>query len=84
MRAWLNPLNPVHRGTGGLRGQGRGFSRKIARSGVSILVIEQFARTVLGVADYAAIMLNGLVRSVGRPADIEDELSAAYLGGQKP
>ena len=61
-----------------------GIVAQIARSGVSILVIEQFARTVLGVADYAAIMLNGLVRSVGRPADIEDELSAAYLGGQKP
>ena len=30
---------------------------QIAESGVSILVVEQFARTVLGVADYAAIML---------------------------
>jgi branched-chain amino acid transport system ATP-binding protein len=54
---------------------------QVARTGVSILVVEQFARTVLGVADYAAIMLHGKVVSVGQPADLEDELSAAYLGG---
>ncbi|MGH9187805.1 MAG: ABC transporter ATP-binding protein [Acidimicrobiales bacterium] len=52
----------------------------VAEQGVSILVVEQFARTVLGVADYAAIMLHGKVVSVGQPADLEDELSAAYLG----
>jgi len=54
---------------------------QIARSGVSILVIEQFARTVLGVADLAAIMVNGKVLRVGAPSEIEHELSAAYLGG---
>src|SRR5947209_73076 len=54
---------------------------QIAAEGVSILVVEQFARTVLGVADYAAIMLHGKVVSVGQPADLEDELSSAYLGG---
>jgi branched-chain amino acid transport system ATP-binding protein len=53
---------------------------QVAAEGVSILVVEQFARTVLGVADYAAIMLHGKVVSVGQPADLEDELSAAYLG----
>jgi len=54
---------------------------QVAREGVSILVVEQFARTVLGVADYAAIMVAGRVVSVGKPADLEHELSAAYLGG---
>jgi branched-chain amino acid transport system ATP-binding protein len=58
-----------------------GIVSQIARSGTSILVVEQFARTVLGVADVAAIMVNGLVRRVGAPADVEQELSAAYLGG---
>jgi branched-chain amino acid transport system ATP-binding protein len=58
-----------------------GIVGQIARSGTSILVVEQFARTVLGVADVAAIMVNGLVRKVGSPADVEHELSAAYLGG---
>jgi branched-chain amino acid transport system ATP-binding protein len=58
-----------------------GIVGQIARSGTSILVVEQFARTVLGVADVAAIMVNGQVRKVGTPAEVELELSAAYLGG---
>jgi branched-chain amino acid transport system ATP-binding protein len=58
-----------------------GIVGQIAKSGTSILVVEQFARTVLGVADVAAIMVNGLVRKVGSPTDVEHELSAAYLGG---
>jgi len=53
---------------------------QIARDGVSILVVEQFARTVLGVADYAAIMVHGRIAQVGRPSDLEAELSTAYLG----
>ena len=57
-----------------------GIVSDIAHQGVSILVVEQFARTVLGVADYAAIMLNGRVTAVGEPADIADELEAAYMG----
>ncbi len=52
----------------------------IATTGVSILVVEQFARTVLGVADYAAIMLHGTIVAVGPPSDIASELEAAYLG----
>ena len=58
-----------------------GIVAQIAREGVSILVVEQFARTVLGVADIAAIMLHGEVIKVGPPAELEQELSAAYLGG---
>ena len=52
----------------------------IAHDGVSILVVEQFARTVLGVADRAVIMQSGRVVASGAPADVEAELSAAYLG----
>ena len=58
-----------------------GIVSQIARSGTSILVVEQFARTVLGVADVTAIMVNGQIRRVGRPDEVEHELSAAYLGG---
>lgn len=54
----------------------------LADRGISILVVEQFARTVLGVADIAAIMVGGRVNYVGRPDRIEDELSSAYLGGR--
>ena len=57
-----------------------GIVAHIAESGTSILVVEQFARTVLGVADLAAVMVNGTVRAMGRPGEIENELSAAYLG----
>jgi branched-chain amino acid transport system ATP-binding protein len=53
---------------------------QVAQEGVSILVVEQFARTVLGIADWAAIMLHGRVTKVGRPAELEEELSTAYLG----
>jgi branched-chain amino acid transport system ATP-binding protein len=52
----------------------------IAATGVSILVVEQFARAVLGVADYAAIMLNGTITTVGQPEDLEEDLATAYLG----
>jgi branched-chain amino acid transport system ATP-binding protein len=57
-----------------------GVVAHIAESGTSILVVEQFARTVLGVADIAAVMVNGRIRAVGPPTEIEAELSAAYLG----
>ena len=54
---------------------------EMARTGISILVVEQFARVVLGVADRAAIMLHGRVSEVGTPHEIESKLSTAYLGG---
>ena len=53
---------------------------EIAREGVSILVVEQFARVVLGVADHAAIMVHGKVAAFGRPDDLAGELQTAYLG----
>jgi branched-chain amino acid transport system ATP-binding protein len=57
-----------------------GIVAQIAREGVSILVVEQFARTVLGVADYAAIMVHGRIGRAGNPDELEAELSTAYLG----
>lgn len=53
---------------------------QIVSEGVSILVVEQFARAVLGIADRAAIMVNGRIARVGAPGEIEAELSSAYLG----
>ena len=52
----------------------------IAATGVSIVVVEQFARTVLGVADLAAVLVHGRVGAVGTPSEIEADLSSAYLG----
>ena len=40
----------------------------IAATGVSIVVVEQFARTVLGVADLAVVLVQGRVAAVGPPA----------------
>ena len=53
----------------------------MARAGVSVLVVEQFARVVMGVADRAALLTHGRVAAVGRPHEIESKLSSAYLGG---
>ena len=57
-----------------------GMVAEIARDGVSILVVEQFARVVLGVADVAAVMTRGRVTAAGPPAELEAELVSAYLG----
>jgi branched-chain amino acid transport system ATP-binding protein len=54
---------------------------EIAHTGVSVLVVEQFAKLVLDVADEAAIMVQGRVTAVGTPKDVAAELSTAYLGG---
>ena len=54
---------------------------QVAREGVSVLVVEQFARTALAVAEFGAVMVNGKIVAVGQPQDIEEELSQAYLGG---
>jgi branched-chain amino acid transport system ATP-binding protein len=57
-----------------------GFVREIASAGVTVVLVEQFARTVLGLADRAAVMSNGRIVGAGRPDEVEDILEAAYLG----
>lgn len=53
----------------------------IATEGVSVLVVEQFARTVLGVADKAVVLAHGKVQAFGKASEIgEDVLASAYLG----
>jgi len=53
---------------------------QLAADGVAILLVEQFARTALAIADYAAIMTQGRIQHVGQPADLADVVSEAYLG----
>jgi ABC-type branched-subunit amino acid transport system ATPase component len=55
--------------------------QRIASEGLSIVVVEQFAHQVLGVADVASIMLSGKVQLSGRPEDVAGALEAAYLSG---
>jgi branched-chain amino acid transport system ATP-binding protein len=53
----------------------------LKEQGIAILVVEQFAETALGIADFAAIMAHGRITTIGYPDDIAGQLSNAYLGG---
>ena len=54
---------------------------EVAAEGTSILLVEQFARIVMDVADEAAVMVQGRIAQTGKPRDLEASLSQAYLGG---
>ncbi|MGW0661175.1 ABC transporter ATP-binding protein [Streptodolium elevatio] len=54
---------------------------RIAGTGVTVLLVEQFAQTALGVADLAAVMTGGRITAVGTPQEIAAGLHSAYLGG---
>jgi branched-chain amino acid transport system ATP-binding protein len=51
----------------------------IAAGGVTVVVVEQFAETALGVADRAAIMLHGRIAHEGTPQEMADAAQSAYL-----
>ena len=54
----------------------------IAADGIGVLVVEQFARTVLDIADWVVLLAHGVVQHAGAPADLgADALATAYLGG---
>jgi len=53
---------------------------QLAADGVAILLVEQFPKTALAIADYAAILLQGRIVQMGEPQDLGDDVSAAYLG----
>ncbi len=63
------------------RGALRGRAARSRPSGLSILIVEQFAHEVLGVADTAAIMLHGHIELTGSPTEVDAALASAYLGG---
>ncbi|MFN2561264.1 MAG: ABC transporter ATP-binding protein [Jatrophihabitans sp.] len=54
---------------------------EIAESGVSIVVVEQFASSALRVSDYAAVMHGGRIVETGEPGEISEKLSELYFGG---
>ncbi|MEN3307643.1 MAG: branched-chain amino acid transport system ATP-binding protein [Micromonosporaceae bacterium] len=53
----------------------------LAREGVAVLVVEQFADAALAVADRVVVLVHGRVAAAGGPDDIASELSTLYLGG---
>ena len=48
--------------------------------GTTVLAVEQFARTVLGIAHAGAVMVTGRVVATGTPAELSDALAGLYLG----
>ena len=56
--------------------------RQIAAAGLSIVIVEQFAHEILGLADRAGIMLHGRLVHTGPPTNIAGELADAYLGAE--
>ncbi len=56
--------------------------RKIAATGASLLLVEQYVETALELADYVYVMDKGIIVDVGEPGDMRaSNLAAAYLGG---
>jgi branched-chain amino acid transport system ATP-binding protein len=56
--------------------------RKIAATGASLLLVEQYVETALELADYVYVMDKGVIVDVGEPDDMRaSNLAAAYLGG---
>ena len=55
------------------------FVAAIAAGGVTVVLVEQFAETALGVADRAAILLHGRVAHEGTPREMADAAVSVYL-----
>jgi len=56
--------------------------RRLKEEGTTMLMVEQFARTALEVADYAYVMERGRIALEGTPAELHknERVLAAYLG----
>jgi branched-chain amino acid transport system ATP-binding protein len=57
---------------------------QLAESGITVVVVEQFAHTILDVAKDAVIMSSGRIAHQGSPKELEARLADAYLGASTP
>ena len=57
-----------------------GLVAGLAAEGMTIVIVEQFARTALSVADSAAVMTQGRIVASGEPSEMEELVHEAYLG----
>jgi branched-chain amino acid transport system ATP-binding protein len=57
-----------------------GIVRELTRTGVTIVVVEQFADIVMDFADHVSVMGQGKVRLSGPPKKIRRQIESAYLG----
>jgi branched-chain amino acid transport system ATP-binding protein len=55
---------------------------QLSAEGMAVLLVEQFARTALAIADFAALMVHGEITAVGQPADLDEAVADAYLGSR--
>ncbi|MGH9029177.1 MAG: ATP-binding cassette domain-containing protein [Acidimicrobiales bacterium] len=55
-------------------------ARLVEEEGVAVVLVEQFAKMALGLAQEAAILVNGQIVRSGSPAEIEPELVRSYMG----
>ena len=53
---------------------------KLARRGMTIILVEQFVTTAVAVADHAAIMIHGRIEQHGTPSDMAEAALGSYLG----
>jgi hypothetical protein len=58
--------------------------RLVVDEGVTVVLVEQFAKMALGLADEASIMVNGRIVRRGLPSDMEPELIRSYMGETRP
>jgi branched-chain amino acid transport system ATP-binding protein len=56
----------------------------LAAEGITVVVVEQFARTALSVASSAMVMANGRIVQTGGAVEVESVLQSAYLGSVEP
>jgi branched-chain amino acid transport system ATP-binding protein len=56
--------------------------RRLKEEGMTMLLVEQFAKQALGVADYAYVMERGRIAIEGKPDELrrDERMLAAYLG----
>ena len=56
--------------------------RRLKEEGITLLLVEQFAKSALEVADYAYVMERGRIAVEGTPAELgrNERVLAAYLG----
>ncbi len=56
--------------------------RRLKEAGTTLLLVEQFAKSALEVADYAYVMEHGRIAVAGTPAELhkDERVLAAYLG----
>ena len=55
---------------------------RLASSGVTVVLVEQFARMALAVADVAVVMAGGRIVTRGKPEQVAQTLHETYLAGR--